>query len=444
MEIWSAIVLFLLAAGAWWIISSVWKSAKDATIDNGNQSPPPDRTTVASPTPITQVPRPPVAQNTPPTPSPQPAAPSPVPARAPPTATKSSTPAADLEDSDEEPVAPENTPIAKGNQRYVYSEGGYRRELKDAIARGGTSEIFRIKGRTDLVAKIYNAEYLDEFGELVLAKLKRQIAMVGRLDCIDSLAWPRTVLRDSSNRFVGYSMRRVRGESLLHLAHPSLRISTLPDADRLVLVNCGIELCKIISALHREAVFIGDFNITNFLFEGADPLRVSLVDTDGFQVRGCPCLFVKPEYQAPEHFDKDPESIKRTTKSDAYSFAVLLFQLLMNGRLPFEQVGSGDMIADLRAGRFPYGQRGSKAGVTGSIPVGPWYEIWTHLPYKLKTAFIATFRSSVSKASDRPTIQDWQSLLLSYSRGLMRGVHERQISPGHIKTRRIRRKEEGQ
>lgn len=54
----------------------------------------------------------------------------------------------------------------------------------------------------------------------------------------------------------------------------------------------------------------------------------------------------------------------------------------MLGRSPFDAVGSTDPVANIRRGYFPYGLGG------GGIPPGKWFNIWSHLSFKLKEQMV--------------------------------------------------------
>ena len=94
---------------------------------------------------------------------------------------------------------------------------------------------------------------------------------------------------------------------------------------------------------------------------------------------------------APEHHGANLKVVDRTPESDLFSLAILMFKCLMLGRHPYDSVGGGDVQENLRRGHFPYGTGGAAPGFQGAIPNGPWYLIWSHLSFDLKTLLIRTF-----------------------------------------------------
>ena len=61
----------------------------------------------------------------------------------------------------------------------------------------------------------------------------------------------------------------------------------------------------------------------------------ALVGSQRGRRHGCPVI--TPEYTAPELHREGLSRARRTSASDAFALAVLLYQLLMGGSHPFEQ-----------------------------------------------------------------------------------------------------------
>ena len=95
----------------------------------------------------------------------------------------------------------------------------------------------------------------------------------------------------------------------------------------------------------------------------------------------------------------------------------------MLGRHPYDVVGGAGPVENIRKGHFPYGQGG------GGIPKGPWFNIWSHLPFKLKEQLIGTFKEGAPDASARTSISEWIDVLNLYQRELGRGWHDTQMKP---------------
>ena len=87
-------------------------------------------------------------------------------------------------------------------------------------------------------------------------------------------------------------------------------------------------------------------------------LRVTVVDTDSFQIagrggrlHGCPVI--TPEYTAPELHRQGLSRARRTPASDAFALAVIVYQLLLGGSHPFEGDGEGRVPDRIRRGQCP-------------------------------------------------------------------------------------------
>lgn len=92
-------------------------------------------------------------------------------------------------------------------------------------------------------------------------------------------------------------------------------------------------------------------------------------------------------------------------------------------RHPYDIVGGEDPVSNLREGRFAYGRGNS------GVPVGAWYNIWSHMPHRLKSMFITTFTEGAGDISKRPTIEEWMKELDIYLNEMNKGWHEVAIKP---------------
>ena len=101
----------------------------------------------------------------------------------------------------------------------------------------------------------------------------------------------------------------------------------------------------------------------------------------------------------------------------------MLFKTLMLGRHPFDVVGGESPVENIRKGHFPYGLGG------GGIPKGPWFNIWSHLPYKLKEQLVRTFKDGAHQAGERTDTAQWLDLLTVYQREMGRGWHDPTLKP---------------
>lgn len=334
---------------------------------------------------------------------------------------------------EEVPDSVENDPVISEPPRVrVVSHGGHSRYLGDPIAYGGTSTVFEIAGASHLVAKVFDEEHLATFGSTIEAKVKAQLSKKDQLGNSKSIVWPRTSIYRPDGKWIGYSMPRTYGVLLNRMTFPKLQAKYFPDLDRFNVVHVLLQIIDGVVDLHGQQIYVGDFNFENFVVN-TTATQVYFIDTDGYQIDNHPCLFVRPEYIPPEHIDRDASEIVRSPESDSFSLAILLFQALMKMRHPYDTVGGGDLIDNLRDGHFPYGSGGVAPGRDGAIPEGPWYVMWSHLPWDLKAAFIQTFTAGARTPSARLAIEEWRRLLTKYGVELGRGFHDKALLPAQAK-----------
>jgi DNA-binding helix-hairpin-helix protein with protein kinase domain len=100
-----------------------------------------------------------------------------------------------------------------------------------------------------------------------------------------------------------------------------------------------------------------------------------------------------------------------------------MFMALMLGRHPYDIVVGSERAENLRRGDFPYGK-----GNTG-IPRGRWYNIWSHMPHRIKALFIRTFMQGAGDPSQRATLDEWLEAFDIYRKEITKGWHEVTMDP---------------
>jgi hypothetical protein len=213
--------------------------------------------------------------------------------------------------------------------------------LGEAIGEGGEGAVLAVLGDPRRCAKIFRPDRAAE-------RVDKLLAMVGRRPSLSrhALAWPVELLYDDAGALAGYLMPAVRGAAELHrYLVPDERAQlagwlTLGDLHRL-----GATVAEILVGVHRAGHCVGDLKPQNVLVCPRS-LRVTLVDTDSFQIlgprgkiHGSPV--VTPEYTAPELHGPGLARALRTPASDAFALAVIVYQLLLGGSHPFEGDGEG-------------------------------------------------------------------------------------------------------
>jgi DNA-binding helix-hairpin-helix protein with protein kinase domain len=240
------------------------------------------------------------------------------------------------------------------------------------------------------------------------------------------VCWPLLSVYDSSRQWIGYAMKQDFGSPMRYLAHAVAYKKHFPNLNRVMLLHFLLSFLKNIKALHSQNVCIGDYNMLNFLCNSARN-KVTMIDCDSYQIningRYFPCPVGSPDLTPVEHQNKNFNQVIRTEQSESFSLAIIIFECLMLGRHPYDIVGGDDPVTNLRKGNFPYG-KGNKG-----IPSGPWYNIWSHMPYRIKSLLIRTFTEGVSNQQSRPTVQEWHDELSIYLQEMNKGWHNKEIYP---------------
>lgn len=300
-------------------------------------------------------------------------------------------------------------------RRKVRDTHGRRHTLGKVLGSGGQAEVFAVEGKKELAAKIYRSAP----GPIERAKLEWMIAHPPLPAGIPGvlIAWPQELLLDDHRRLIGILMPRVEhGVPLITAFNPRLRAQKLPHYGRAHLLLVAQRLATLVETMHRSGYVIGDLNESNVLISSAGD--VVLIDTDSFQVRALRDGKVityrspvgKPEYTAPEIQGVSFHSVDRTFEHDRFALAVLIFQLLMDGRHPYagRWLGSDDaptIEKSIRQGLFPYSR---PSAVMQPPPQAPTL---ASLEPGLADLFERAFGATTASFLTRPTGEEWAVLL---------------------------------
>ena len=142
---------------------------------------------------------------------------------------------------------------------------------------------------------------------------------------MEGICWPKSTLYNSANEFVGYIMPKASGVSFERLvATPN--VPKKRGWDRKMLVECLINIIKLVEYLHKNNVIIGDINEANIMIESCD--KVYLVDTDSYQLDRFPCLVEQQIFVDPTVKNNTDEKLAYTIKDDNYRLGSFLFTFL--------------------------------------------------------------------------------------------------------------------
>jgi len=318
----------------------------------------------------------------------------------------------------------------------VFDEKGKPKNIGNLIAKpGGEGSVYVLNDKHGILVKIYHKEKLNKNRKEYQGKIDTMISIKREFENID-VCWPLLSVYDSSGQWIGYAMKQGKGSPMRYLAHGVAYKKHFPNLDRVILLQFLLSFIKNIELLHSKNILIGDYNLLNFLCDNTNN-KVTMIDCDSYQVKikdkFFPCPVGSPDLTPIEHHNKDFKFLKRTLASERFSLAIILFECLMLGRHPYDIVGGDDPLTNLRNAHFPYG-RGNKG-----IPKGPWYNIWSHMPYSIKSLFIQTFKEGVNNPDKRTDVSTWYQEISRYLSEIKdKGWHNKEINPGQPKSKEYR------
>ncbi len=300
----------------------------------------------------------------------------------------------------------------------IYTSARRRITLGQELNRGGEATIYEVDGQGDSIAKVYSASrdgYEQKLSWMVANPPDDPNQAIGH----PSIAWPRELVYDGRNRFVGYLMPRIRGAvSLLEVFNPRRRAQTLPNFNWKYLHRAARNLASALDALHARDYVVGDLNESNILV--MPTALITLIDTDSFQVQAqqlYPCPVGKAEYTAPELQRRALKGVRRQPEHDNFALGVLIFQMLMEGSHPFRsrwlQPSDPPPLEErILRGWFPYAPSG---------PVAPPRNVLTldDLHPKVAELVRRCFIDGHQNPQQRPSPAEWKRVLEEAERNLI-------------------------
>jgi len=303
-----------------------------------------------------------------------------------------------------------------------FTDEGNSISLTTELGSGGEGRVFAIHGKPSHVVKIYHkqpsSDHHDKIKAMVLNPPDDPTAN-GPLKHT-SIVWPSGLVYADSrkSRFAGFIMPRIQVKGFKKI------ITYLSPEDRLQifhgeftwfhLFTTAYNLASCVAAIHEKGHCIGDLNESNFLVSPSTIL--SVVDCDSFQIKDPTtskvwrCPVGKPDYTAPEIMDSNFKNIDRTSKTDDFALAVIIFQLLMEGTHPYS--AKGKAVANLPTirekilkGAFPYGKFINNIAPPDHAPP------FNILHPEIQAFFFKAFDKGHKNPASRPSALDWMRIL---------------------------------
>ena len=299
---------------------------------------------------------------------------------------------------------------------------------EDELGRGGEGTVYSLPDQADLVAKVYHPTNQTERAFRKLEVMIDYFPVTGDRETGHLyVAWPRHIIYDGpAGDAVGFLMPRVeRKNSLLDYYIQSYRSTNALHVDYGDLCSVAASLATALAELNGRGYVVGDINESNACI--TDNQHVTLIDADSFQVLDHDvtppevyhCTVGKPEYTPPELQGMSFEEVERTIHHDRFALAVVIYQLLMEGRHPFSGVYSGggeepnyeDSISE---GYFLYSR--SRGVPLASLPRD--HILWEALDERLRDLFVRCFDEGHSNPERRPSPREWAAALEETARSL--------------------------
>lgn len=303
-------------------------------------------------------------------------------------------------------------------------------QLVSVLGSGGEGDVY-ITDTPGIVAKIYKLSKDPAEAKATKNKYdKVRKLMEMRLD-YEGICFPLKMVTSRDGRFIGYTMRQAKGDTLSDVIHPMVIKNEFPGMTRLQLVDICVDILEKVEYLHNHEIVMCDINLGNILVSGIESgnLKTSFVDTDSYQVGDLLGEVGVPIFTPPELHGVKLDTVKRTYHNEYFSIATLLFMIMMPGQKPYARIGgTGSVAENIRTGIFPYAKGGEYSGQYA--PNLMYRHIWSHLAYK--NYFWETFHKDGNRFAPekRISVSEWLKYFKHYQRLLTDGTIESEDPEG--------------
>jgi len=309
------------------------------------------------------------------------------------------------------------------------------------FAKGGEGTIYNVIHFPDLLAKVFHegSKHNSERENKLLVMINNRPNTQGRYQ--NEFSWPLDLLYDErTSKFSGYMMPKVTEKipllELLPNDGPFLK--TKPWG---LFIRIAKNLSIAISNLHGLGQVVGDLNPKNILVGASYPSKsnigssprdsglVTLIDVDSFHIHDTRgqlfrCFVCVPDYLPPELQKQSPDSANFTRQSDLFALGVLIFQLLMNGRHPFNcrstcEISQFRIKNCIKDNMIPYFLKDSRFAIPRNAPP------LNCLPDSLQNLFLRAFVHGHQNPVSRPTALEYVNPLVELENNLTQCSYNR-------------------
>lgn len=287
----------------------------------------------------------------------------------------------------------------------LFDEAGNGVRLGPQIGRkGGEGCVFQLVSQPGTVAKIFHDPVPPE-------KEAKLVYMTGFVkNGVSSMsAWPKGLLRDRRHALLGFTMPMVSGHEIHEFYNPKERLIRFPSLEWNHLVRIARNCSAAFDEVHKMSAVIGDVNEGNILVR--EDAKVYLIDCDSYQIsanaKTWTCDVGVPMWTAPELQNKNFRGLPRTTNSDLFSLALLIFRLLFMGRHPFAGIPltTGEFLIEKAIAEFRFAF--TKDSRALAIKPPPNCFPVSEFPQPLLGMFDRAFLRGSDLIGARPSARDW-------------------------------------
>lgn len=261
--------------------------------------------------------------------------------------------------------------------------------------------------RPGLSAKLFSAASVNTFLE------KKVERMLSRDRKYNGLCWPVDELKDGKGQFIGYLLPEAKGEPLHLSIFKRARLQQLfPAWTKKDLCELALTILELIKYLHSRNILLGCINPAAIRI--IDKKNVFFLDTDNYQIEGFPTLVHNLTFTPPELLGR--RIYLCTKENDNYGVALLLFMLMMPGKLPYTPGNGSSPEEKIINSHFSFSfkdEHGSYA-----MP-SAWRFMWSHLT-PFKPLFYSTFKRGerYSNPDQRRSVDEWIGTLRYFMKEL--------------------------